>query len=63
MPDYLVWMLQHLIAQPDSTGWRAGPPIGASGPRTGRATRYEAKALAAGRRSTYLSFRRRPRRS
>lgn len=57
--DYAVWMLAHLTAHPAlrwlarrPADWRARPPDWPE-------TRYERKALAAGRRPVYLRFRRR----
>jgi tRNA (guanine-N7-)-methyltransferase len=52
---YLDWMREHLGACPELVAQPAGRP--ADGP----ATRYEAKALTAGRRSVFLSYRRRAR--
>lgn len=59
--DYARWMLERLLGHPDfewlaerAADWRRRP---ADWPET----RYEAKAVAAGRRPLYLRFRRRPR--
>jgi len=59
--DYLRWMLERLTAHDAfewlarrSQDWRERPPDWPP-------TRYEQKALAAGRRPTFLRFRRRPR--
>jgi tRNA (guanine-N7-)-methyltransferase len=60
---YLVWMLQHLIVQPDLDWLARGPADWRVRPEDWPETRFEAKALSQGRRSTYLTFRRRPRRS
>ncbi|GAB4371614.1 MAG: tRNA (guanosine(46)-N7)-methyltransferase TrmB [Kiloniellaceae bacterium] len=58
---YLAWALERLTAHPGFAWQVAGPEDwrrrGADWP----ATRYEEKALAAGRRPAYLRFRRRPR--
>ena len=58
---YLAWMLEHLTAHPDfrwlarrPADWRERPP-------DWPATRYEAKARAAGRNPVFLRFIRRPR--
>jgi tRNA (guanine-N7-)-methyltransferase len=59
--DYLVWMLQHL-GRAEAFEWLArGPADWRSRPADWPETRFEAKALRQGRRSTYLSYRRRPR--
>ena len=57
--SYLVWMLQHVLAHPDflwlarrATDWWLRPP-------DWPATRYEAKARAAGRQPAFLRFIRR----
>lgn len=59
--DYLAWALERLSAHPDLVWQVSGPEDwrrrGADWPPT----RYEEKALAAGRRPAYLRFRRRPR--
>jgi tRNA (guanine-N7-)-methyltransferase len=60
-PDYLVWMLQHLLNQA-AFEWRARRPADwRVRPDDWPETRFEAKALKDGRRCTYLTFRRRPR--
>jgi len=60
-PDYLAWILERLTAHPEfrwnarsAADWRVRPP-------DWPATRYEQKAIAAGRRPTYLRFVRNPR--
>lgn len=54
--DYLVWILERLTAHA-AFAWRVGHAADwRARPRDWPATRYEAKALAAGRRPTYLSF-------
>jgi tRNA (guanine-N7-)-methyltransferase len=60
-PDYLCWMLECITAQPAfewlarrPADWRERPPDWPS-------TRYEKKALTAGRRPAFLRVRRRPR--
>jgi tRNA (guanine-N7-)-methyltransferase len=56
--DYIAWTLRHLIARDDFT-WTAEVADDWRKPFPGwPGTRYEAKALAAGRRPTYLAFRR-----
>jgi len=60
-PDYLVWMLQHLLVRDDLEWLARGPADWRARPEDWPQTRFEAKALAQGRRSTYLRFRRRPR--
>jgi tRNA (guanine-N7-)-methyltransferase len=59
--DYLAWMLEHATAHPDfvwlarrAADWRERP-------EDWPATRYEAKARAAGRTPAFLRFTRRPR--
>ena len=59
--DYLAWMLEHATAHPDfvwlarrAADWRERP-------QDWPATRYEAKARAAGRVPAFLRFMRRPR--
>jgi tRNA (guanine-N7-)-methyltransferase len=56
--DYIAWTLRHLIAR-DDFDWTAGTADDWRKPFPGwPGTRYEAKALAARRRPTYLEFRR-----
>jgi len=59
--DYLSWMLERTTAHPEfewlarrADDWRRRP-------EDWPATRYEAKAIAAGRRPAFLRFRRRER--
>ena len=59
--DYLVWMLQHLMRQDDLEWLARRPADWRVRPDDWPETRFEAKALVQGRRSTYLRFRRRPR--
>jgi tRNA (guanine-N7-)-methyltransferase len=66
-PGYVAWTLMHLRRHPAfvwtarlASDWRARPAGAAD---EWPETRYEAKALAAGRRPAYLRFRRRPRRA
>jgi tRNA (guanine-N7-)-methyltransferase len=59
-PDYQEWILENLAAHPAFAG-----PAGAADERLRRpadwpSTRYEAKAIAAGRRPIYLAYTRRP---
>jgi tRNA (guanine-N7-)-methyltransferase len=59
--DYLAWMLEHTIAHPDFV-WLARRPLDwRERPTDWPATRYEAKARAAGRSPAFLRFQRRPR--
>lgn len=60
---YLDWMLERLLRQEDFEWMAAGPADWRRRPADWPATRYEEKALAAGRRPVYLRFRRRPRES
>lgn len=61
-PGYLAWALQRLTAHP-ALQWQARRPADwRQRPEDWPATRYEQKALAAGRRPAFLCFRRRPRR-
>jgi tRNA (guanine-N7-)-methyltransferase len=56
--DYIAWTLRHLLARADFT-WTAEVADDWRKPFPGwPGTRYEAKALVAGRRPTYLAFRR-----
>jgi tRNA (guanine-N7-)-methyltransferase len=59
--DYLRWMLERATAHA-AFEWQARrPPDWRERPPDWPATRYEQKALAAGRRPAFLRFRRRPR--
>ncbi|GAB4192491.1 MAG: tRNA (guanosine(46)-N7)-methyltransferase TrmB [Thalassobaculales bacterium] len=59
--DYLVWMLEHLRGHPD-LAWTAGRAADwLTRPPDWPPTRYEEKALAAGRIPVFLRFRRRRR--
>jgi len=60
-PGYLDWALQRLTRHPDLVWQVAGPGDWRQRPADWPATRYEEKALAAGRRPAYLRFLRRPR--
>jgi tRNA (guanine-N7-)-methyltransferase len=60
-PGYLDWALQRLTAEPALAWQVAGPADWRSRPADWPPTRYEDKALTAGRRPAYLRFRRRPR--
>ncbi len=56
--DYIAWTLEHLLRRADFT-WTAERADDWRRPFPGwPGTRYEAKAIAAGRRPTYLAFRR-----
>ncbi len=54
--DYLVWMLERLTAHPAFAWTARGPGDWRRRPADWPATRYEAKALAAGRQPAYLRF-------
>ena len=59
--DYLAWMLEHTIAHSEFV-WLARRPFDwRERPGDWPATRYEAKARAAGRNPAFLRFQRRPR--
>ena len=60
-PDYLVWMLQHLVGRDDFEWLARRPADWRTRPEDWPETRFEAKARRQGRHSTYLTFRRRPR--
>jgi len=60
-PSYLVWMLRHLLASPDFTWTARSARDWLARPEDWPATRYEAKAIRAGRRPCYLRLRRRSR--
>jgi tRNA (guanine-N7-)-methyltransferase len=57
--SYLVWTLERLSAHPDFTWLAQSPEHWRTRPADWPETRYEAKALAAGRVCTYLRFVRR----
>ncbi len=58
-PSYLVWILEHL-RRADAFEWLARRPADwRRRPPDGPATRYERKAIAAGRECIYLRYRRR----
>jgi tRNA (guanine-N7-)-methyltransferase len=60
-PGYVAWTLIQMRARSDFE-WLAGTPADwRARPADWPETRYEAKALAAGRRPAYLRYRRRPR--
>jgi tRNA (guanine-N7-)-methyltransferase len=59
--DYLAWMLEHTIAHPDFVWLARRPTDWRERPDDWPATRYEAKARAAGRIPAFLRFMRRPR--
>ena len=60
-PGYLDWALQRLTAEPALAWQVAGPADWRRRPDDWPATRYEEKALEAGRQPAYLRFLRRPR--
>ena len=58
IPDYCAWTLEHFRREP-ALVWTAGKPADWRDPPAGwPGTRYEAKALKAGRAPCYLTFRR-----
>ncbi len=57
-PSYLPWALEHLTAEPALAWQVAGPADWRQRPADWPATRYERKALKAGRRPAFLRFRR-----
>lgn len=57
---YLSWMLRHLTSHPAFEWLARGPKDWRERPADWPATRYEMKALAEGRRPSFLRFRRRP---
>ncbi len=59
--DYAAWMLERMRVHPDFEWLARGPADWRNRPHDWPPTRYEAKALAQGRRSVYLRYRRRPR--
>lgn len=56
--NYCAWMLEHLLAHPDFTWEATRCKDWLNPPSDWISTRYEQKALAAGRVPTYLNFRR-----
>jgi tRNA (guanine-N7-)-methyltransferase len=60
-PDYLIWMLQHLVGRADFEWLARRPADWRTRPEDWPETRFEAKARRQGRHSTYLRLRRRPR--
>lgn len=59
--EYAVWSLEQVSRHPDFAWTARRPADWRTPPADGKVTRYEAKALAAGRACTYLSFLRLPR--
>ncbi len=59
--DYLRWMLEHATAHPAFEWLARRPEDWRERPPDWPPTRYEQKALAAGRQPVFLRFRRRPR--
>jgi tRNA (guanine-N7-)-methyltransferase len=57
--DYVTWMLERLLTHPDFTWLAKTSDDWLTPPTDWLSTRYEQKALAAGRVPTYLLFRRR----
>jgi tRNA (guanine-N7-)-methyltransferase len=60
-PGYCRWILAHALAHPAFEWPARGPRHWRRRPADWPPTRYEEKAAAEGRRSVYLTFRRRPR--
>jgi len=58
---YVRWTLQHLIGHPDFLWLAAGPCDWRDPPEDWVETRYQSKAVRAGRQAVFLRFRRRPR--
>jgi tRNA (guanine-N7-)-methyltransferase len=58
-PGYVAWALEHLTRAPEFEWLARGPSDWRTRPEDWPATRYEEKALKAGRRPAYLRFRRR----
>lgn len=58
-PGYLTWSLERLTVHPGLEWLAHGPADWRARPADWPPTRYEAKAIAAGRRPSYLRFRRR----
>jgi len=59
-PSYLVWMLQHILSSPDFTWTARGARDWLERPDDWPETRFEAKAIRAGRHPSYLRLIRRP---
>lgn len=59
--DYLRWMLAHVTGHPAFEWLARGPADWRERPADWPPTRYEQKAIAAGRKPAFLRFRRRPR--
>jgi tRNA (guanine-N7-)-methyltransferase len=58
-PGYIAWTLEHLTRSPDFEWLARGPADWRTRPEDWPPTRYEEKALNAGRKPAYLRFRRR----
>ena len=58
-PGYLEWIVERAAAHPAFVSLTRGPEDWRARPADWPATRYEEKAIAAGRRPAYLGFRRR----
>ncbi|MBT5185747.1 MAG: tRNA (guanosine(46)-N7)-methyltransferase TrmB [Kordiimonadaceae bacterium] len=59
--DYCRWILARMMENPDFTWQDHGPDQWHKRAEDWPATRYEKKALEVGRKSTYMTFRRKPR--
>ena len=57
-PGYVAWALEHLTRSPDFEWLARGPSDWRARPEAWPATRYEEKAVRAGRKPVYLRFRR-----
>jgi tRNA (guanine-N7-)-methyltransferase len=60
-PTYLAWIMEHLPVDPAFLWLNPAEPDWRRRPADWPETRYEQKAIAAGRRPAYLRFERRPR--
>jgi tRNA (guanine-N7-)-methyltransferase len=58
-PGYIAWALEHLTRSPDFEWLARGPADWRTRPEDWPPTRYEEKAIRAGRRPAYLRFARR----
>lgn len=61
IPDYVAWTLERVMPHPAFEWTAEGPADWRQRPADWPQTRYEAKAIKAGRRPAYLKFRRKPR--
>lgn len=56
IPDHTDWILRHLMARPQFAWTARGPADWRTRPADWPQTRYEAKAVSAGRKPAYLTF-------